>query len=90
MAATIARAIGRDSNREKQVHRLGSVDASGYADTWRTFATCHIRKDGSGYVEVQRDGQTLHNWTFGPETGPTPSGKPNVRWGPDKTERWRR
>ena len=67
MAKTIAKAIGMDSTRIKNVHRLGSKCAEGQANTYRTFTTCYVSADGSGYVHVERDGKMLHNFTFGPE-----------------------
>ncbi len=67
MAATIAKAIGYDKTRTKTTHRLGSVSSEGEANTWRTFTTCHVNRDGSGYVKVTRDGDTLHLFTFGEE-----------------------
>jgi len=67
MAATIARATGYDSSRVKEDHRLGSKAATGQANTWRTFTTAHVRADGSGYVEVKRDGATIHRFDFGAE-----------------------
>lgn len=68
MAATIARATGYDSKRTKDVHRLGSVASRAEANTWRTFAAVYIEKDGSGYVNVARDGKLLYHWAFGPES----------------------
>lgn len=67
MAATIAIATGLDKTRVKTVHRLGSTASTGEANTYRTFAKCHIRKDGSGFVEVVRDGREIHRHVFGPE-----------------------
>jgi Na+-translocating ferredoxin:NAD+ oxidoreductase RnfG subunit len=67
MAKTIARAFGHDSSRTKETTRLGHKASTGQANTWRTFTTCHVREDGSGYVEVKRDGVTLHTFTFGAE-----------------------
>ena len=64
MAATIARATGFDSSRVKETHRLGSTASTATAATWETFATAHIRRDGSGYVEVTRNGRTLHRFDF--------------------------
>ena len=72
MANTIARAIGHDSTRTKEVHKLGSESAWVQAATHRTFATAMVNKDGSGYVLVRRDGEDLHMFGFGPEE--TPSG----------------
>lgn len=68
MAATIAKATGYDSSRMKETHRLGSIAAIGEANTWRTFAEAYIEKDGSGYVNVTRDGKVLYYWVFGPES----------------------
>lgn len=67
MAKTIAIATGTDTNRQKETYRLGSQSAQAQANTWRTFATAYVNADGSGYVFVQRDGHTLHSYTFGPE-----------------------
>jgi len=67
MAATIARATGNDSSRSKETHRLGAQSSTARADTWRTFTTAHVNHDGSGYVEVVRDGVTLHRFEFGAE-----------------------
>lgn len=78
MAATIATAIGHDPNRDKTVTRLGHHASSGFASTWYTFTECHVRKDGSGYVEVRRGsrglggrvggGDVMHRFDFGPES----------------------
>ena len=70
MAATIATATTEDNTRTKETHRLGSQSATGEAATWRTFATAHVFRDGSGYVRVRRDGATLHVFDFGPEATP--------------------
>lgn len=67
MAATIAKAIGYDMTRVKQVQRLGSACARAEANTWETFATAYIKADGSGYVEVKRGGRLLHRFDFGAE-----------------------
>lgn len=67
MAATIAEARGYDRSRVKETHRLGSQSAEARAATWRTFAIAWVRADGSGTVEVKRDGVTLHRFEFGPE-----------------------
>lgn len=67
MANTIAKAIGYDSARVKETHRLGSVAASAEAATWRTFAHVYVRASGSGYVTVIRDGVTIHRFEFGKE-----------------------
>lgn len=37
---------------------------------WRTFTTCRVNRDGSGYVEVRRGqggGERIHHFEFGPE-----------------------
>ena len=67
MAATIAIATGEDRTRTKRVHRLGSVSSIGQANTWRTFTTCTVRPDGSGFVQVVRDGKRIHYYEFGNE-----------------------
>lgn len=64
MAATIAHATGFDKNRIKDTHRLGSEGATAHANTWRTFTTCHVNKNGQGYVEVKRDGEIIHRFHF--------------------------
>jgi len=68
MAATIATATGNDSNRSKTVHRLGSQYSNVIAATWRTFAYATVMRDGSGYVEVIRDGVKIHRFDFGAES----------------------
>lgn len=50
-----------------QLSRLGHGEMIARADTWRTFATAHVFSDGSGYIEVKRDGTELHRFDFGPE-----------------------
>lgn len=68
MAATRAVAIGYDKNRGgKETSRLGSEAADVEAATWHTFANAYVRKDGSGHVEVKRDGVVIHRFEFGPE-----------------------
>lgn len=67
MAATIATATGFDRSRVKETHRLGSESAKAEAATWRTFAIARMDRDGSGEVEVIRDGRRVHFFEFGPE-----------------------
>ena len=67
MAKTIAKCCGHDSSRTKEAHRLGSKCASAEANTWRTFTSCHVNADGSGTVQVKRDGKIIHLFDFGPE-----------------------
>jgi len=67
MAATIAHAIGRDSTRIKETHRLGSQSAEASANTWRTFSRVYIERDGSGSCTINRNGVTLHYFEWGPE-----------------------
>ena len=67
MAATIAIATGTDTSRRKETHRLGSQESSAQANTWRTFTSCHVKRDGSGYISVYRDGTKLLEYVFGPE-----------------------
>lgn len=67
MANTIARIVARDKSRDKTAHRIGSLSSYVSAATWRTEARALVRADGSGVVEVLRDGELLHTWTFGSE-----------------------
>ena len=67
MAATIAKAIGTDNGRIKHVHRLGSMCSEGQANTWRTFTRCLVHRDGSGCVQVSRDGKVIHRFEFDAE-----------------------
>ena len=67
MASTIARAWGHDKSRVKEVHRLGSEYSVVHAATWRTFATVRVDRDGSGWVTIEQDGKTLHEFKWGPE-----------------------
>ncbi len=64
MAQCIAKCIGSDQSRDKPAHKLGSVSARGEANTWSTFATAFVKKDGSGYIEVTRDGKKMHRFEF--------------------------
>ena len=71
MANTIAIAQGfqKDevSPQNRATTRLGNGAARAQANTWRTFTTCHVRADGSGYVRAIRDGVVLYDFSFGPE-----------------------
>ncbi len=70
MAATIARAQGFTKDGIPMAHavtRLGGGAAKANADTWRTFVTAYVRADGSGSVEVMRDGKLLHTFGFDAE-----------------------
>ena len=72
MAATRAKArgytkTGRPANNE--VTRLGGGYVETEAASWRTMAISRVHGDGSGTVEVLRDGKLLHAITFGPEDG---------------------
>ena len=67
MAATIAYAEGHDKIRIKAVHRLGSESSHAKAATWRTFAAVIVYRDGSGEVEVKRDGRVIHRFAFDSE-----------------------
>lgn len=70
MANTIATATGSDrTGRTKETHRLGSESAYGRAATWHTDARAFVRADGSGSLMLLRDGLTIVELTFGPETG---------------------
>jgi hypothetical protein len=70
MAATIARAQGFTKAgyaKASEATRLGPGFSHAEANTWRTFSTASIRADGSGYVEVRRDGVTIHRFEFAAE-----------------------
>ena len=67
MAATIARATGIDRTRVKEVHRLGHEESKVCAATWHTFAHAHVNADGSGSVQVVRDGVTIHEFEWDAE-----------------------
>lgn len=69
MAATIAKAAGYDNNgkRSKETTRLGHASAEAQANTWHTFTTAFVNKDGSGYLEMKRNGQPTQRIDFGPE-----------------------
>jgi len=67
MAKTIAKAIGEDSSRHKETHRIGSQSSTGEANTWKTFSRTHIRADGSGYFQLIRNGEVIHSLVWGPE-----------------------
>lgn len=68
MANTIAKATGIDSTRRKHVTRLGSVSAEVEAATWRTFVRAEVRKDGSLFIEVERDGIIVNRYELGAES----------------------
>ncbi len=68
MANCIAKATGIDKTRDKYTHRLGSVGASVEAATWQTSAHAYVSKDGSGYVSVVRNGETIHQFKFEAES----------------------
>lgn len=67
MAHCIAFATGIDKSRVKKTSRLGSIAAEAEAATYRTFAVVHVRADGSGEVQVKRDGIAIISEEFGPE-----------------------
>jgi len=68
MANTIAKCFGIGATKtSKEAHRCGSNAAHAEAATWRTFATAHVLANGSGYVEIKRDGVVLHRFDFGAE-----------------------
>lgn len=54
MAATIARAIGRTKDSERETTRLGHESSEAQANTFKTFTTSKVNKDGSGEVKVER------------------------------------
>ncbi len=56
---------------ELQEKILGSKCSMAYANTWRTFTTCVVYADGSGYVTVKRDGTVIHEFSFPSENEST-------------------
>jgi hypothetical protein len=67
VAKTIAIAVGEDSSRRKEVHRLGSQCSTGQANTYKTFSSTTIWADGSGFFELKRKGEIIHSHKWGPE-----------------------
>lgn len=68
MAATIGYIQSHGKWQDgKRVSRLGHEAMSAEADTWHTFARAYVNKDGSGHVEVERNGKLLHRFDFGKE-----------------------
>ena len=67
MANTRATIETYDKNRIKTVSRLGSEQSWARAATGHTTAVASVEKDGSGYVQVVRDGTIIHRFNFGPE-----------------------
>ena len=68
MANTISMCWGEDKNRTKKASRLGNLASEAQANTWQTFTTCYVRKDGSGFIQVVRKGKgVLQRFDFGPE-----------------------
>lgn len=73
MAATIARAIGRSHNAEREATRLGQQSAEAQANTFKTFMTAKVNADGSGWVRIEREingaRKDIGFMSVGPETG---------------------
>ena len=67
MAKCIAKAIGSDTNRDKECHRLWSFSAEGQANTWHTFTRCVVFADGSGFVSVTQNNNKIVHIAFGAE-----------------------
>lgn len=67
MAKCYAGCRGEDKTRVKEDHRLGSVAAKAWAQTFKTFAECYVKADGSGYVTVRRGDKVIREFIFGPE-----------------------
>ena len=55
MAGNIARAIAVGVNVQNEASRLGTVSAEAQANTFKTFTTCVVKADGSGFVKVVRE-----------------------------------
>lgn len=71
MANTRATIETYDMYKTKEVSRVGSEQSWVRAATLRTTAVASIEKDGSGYVQVVRDGTIIHRFNFGPEDVPS-------------------
>lgn len=67
MSNTRAELEAYDVNRTKRASRQGSEQAWAQAATWHTFAQASVEKDGSGYVQVVRNGDIIHRYEFEPE-----------------------
>ncbi len=69
MAATIGKVWGYNRNglQSKPATRLGHDHVVAQANTWRTFTTCSVDADGSGYIKVTRGDEELCYFEFGPE-----------------------
>lgn len=70
MANCRARAYGFNSTGStSEASRLGSQGAMAHADTWQTFTTVFVARDGSGYVKVERPkGTIIHAYDFEAES----------------------
>lgn len=55
MAATIAKAIGRGNGVEREGTRLGPESSEAQANTFKTFTTCKVNANGSGYMQLERE-----------------------------------
>ena len=67
MAKCYAGCRGSDRTRVKEAHRLGSVSAEGFAQTYKTFAKCVVHADGSGNVRVEQNGKVIREFQWGSE-----------------------
>ena len=66
MANLRGRIFAQDSSRNKIVSRLASQHITVKADTWRTFVTVNLSRDGSGEIIVSR---IENNQAANPEHG---------------------
>ena len=55
MADTIAFAVGRGKNNVTESSRPGPEEAEARANTYRTFTTSVIKKDGSARLTIRRE-----------------------------------
>lgn len=68
MEATQAVAIGHHGTvSTPKSTRLGNDSAEAQANTNKTFATVIMRKNGSGYLKVKRNGELIVCETWGKE-----------------------
>lgn len=72
MANTIARCVGYDKARMKEVTRLGSVASEASAATWHTFAKVFVKADGSGWASAIQNGKIILEFSWNGENEPDP------------------
>ena len=76
MAATFCEITGGDRNRDKVVHRLGSLFSQAVVKTWNTEIFVKLFRDGEGRVEIRRGEEVLLDFDLPPE----PEAEPRSKW----------